>query len=410
MSHMCTLSNKALVADVLHSCFGQGDFKVVVEEVFEDGTKRTEFPVWSLLLRKWSDVFANMMRHQQFIEGSTAEVVIQDFSACAVDAFLRFLYSGTLSTNLSTLIEVGVIADKYQVQPLYKACMGTVKEKLASETACEIFECADRFHLEELRRKAKEEILIEPRDALPRRSSLSSKLLDEVLSSELLCIEEWELLELFLEWGSAEDMDAVLQLIAKHVDLRGIPEDDFQQLCADSRTRGQKAVLLRMREKQPQEQRFKRSQHCTDMLSALYLRHIEEGHERLPFLGYWVNVIPGDLSQEWLNSGIEHMQHIARNGSFLNLEDGWIAWFLPHTPFYLLGFSFETFMPTDVHFELSCSRDGKDWHVAMVSEGNIPAGDLTPSNYYPHMVQWIKLKVTHGLFHNDLQIHGIVRS
>ena len=169
-------------------------------------------------------------------------------------------------------------------------------------------------------------------------------------------------------------------------------------------------MLLRMREKQPQEQRFKRSQHCTDMLSALYLRHIEEGHERLPFLGYWVNVIPGDLSQEWLNSGIEHMQHIARNGSFLNLEDGWIVWFLPHTPFYLLGFSFETFMPTDVHFELSCSRDGKDWHVAMVSEGGIPAGDLTPSNYYPHMVQWIKLKVTHGLFHNDLQIHGIVRS
>lgn len=222
--------------------------------------------------------------------------------------------------------------------------------------------------------------------------------------------KEWELLELFLEWGSAEDLDAVLQLIAKHVDLRGIPEDDFQQLCADSRTRGQKAVLLRMREKQPQEQRFKRSQHCTDMLSALYLRHIEEGHERLPFLGYWVNVIPGDLSQEWLNSGIEHMQHIARNGSFLNLEDGWIVWFLPHTPFYLLGFSFETFMPTDVHFELSCSRDGKDWHVAMVSEGGIPAGDLTPSNYYPHMVQWIKLKVTHGLFHNDLQIHGIVRS
>ncbi|OLP93981.1 BTB and MATH domain-containing protein 40 [Symbiodinium microadriaticum] len=326
MSHMCTLSNKALAADVLHSCFGQGDFKVVVEEVLEDGTKRTEFPVWSLLLRKWSDVFANMMSHQQFIEGSNAEVVIKDFSACAVDAFLRFLYSGTLSANLSTLIEVGVIADKYQVQPLYKACMGTVKEKLASETACEIFECADRFHLEELRRKAKEEILIEPRDALPRRSSLSSKLLDEVLSSELLCIEEWELLELFLEWGSAEDLDAVLQLIAKHVDLRGIPEDDFQQLCADSRTRGQKAVLLRMREKQPQEQRFKRSQHCTDMLSALYLRHIEEGHERLPFLGYWVNVIPGDLSQEWLNSGIEHMQHIARNGSFLNLEDGWIVW------------------------------------------------------------------------------------
>ena len=206
MSQPCTLSNKALVADVLHSCFGKGDFKVVVEEVCEDGsvdgaqTKRTEFEVWSVLLMKWSDVFANMITHGEFIEGSKGEVVVKDFSSTAVEAFLRFLYSGTLLASLPTLIEVGVIADKYQVQPLYASCLGTVRDRLTSYTACEIFECADRFHLEDrshdsvcvhsvylsqrflparfsplkdLRRKAKEEILIEPREALPRRTSLS---------------------------------------------------------------------------------------------------------------------------------------------------------------------------------------------------------------------------------------------
>ena len=149
MSHACTLSNKAQVADVLYSCFGEGDFKVVVEEECEDGTKHTQFQVWSLLLRRWSEVFANMMSHEQFMEGSKAEVVIKDFSASAVEAFLRFLYSGTLSANLATLIEVGVIADKYQVQSLCASCLGAARDKLASETACEIFECADRFHLEE---------------------------------------------------------------------------------------------------------------------------------------------------------------------------------------------------------------------------------------------------------------------
>ena len=230
-----------------------------------------------------------------------------------------------------------------------------------------------------------------------------------MLSSDLLCIEELELLELLLDWGSCSE-ESVLQLIEKHVDLRSIPQEDFNQLLSESRAQGQKAVLLRMREKQPQKHRVKRSQHCTDVLSALYLRHIEEGHERLPFLGYWVNVIPGDLSQEWLNNGVEHMHHVARNGTFLNLEDGSITWFFPHTPFYLLGFSFETFMPKGVHFEISCSCNGKDWQVAMVSEGGIPAGELTANTYFPHMVQWIKLTVKDGLFHNDLQIHGIVRA
>ena len=164
MSQVYTLSHKPLVADVLHSCFGQGDFKIVVEEVCEDGeaagdglcTKRTEFQVWTPLLRRWSDVFASVMGNDQFLEGSRGEMVIKDFSAHAVDAFLRFLYSGTISADLPTLVEVAVIADKYQVQPLCATCMTAVRQKLFSETAaeiaCQTFACADRFHLEECRK------------------------------------------------------------------------------------------------------------------------------------------------------------------------------------------------------------------------------------------------------------------
>ena len=234
-----------------------------------------------------------------------------------------------------------------------------------------------------------------------------ASLLDEILSSELLCMEDAQLFGMFLDWGSAsEEFESVLQLIAKHVDLHNIPDFVFGQFCVRL-SQGRKVALERLREKQPREQRCARSQHCIDVLQELYLQHLEIVPERVPFIGYWVNVIPGDLGQEWLNGGFDRLLDVAKNGKFLSLEQGSITWFLPHTPFYMLGFSFETFMPRGVHFEISCSCDGKDWHVAMISEGGIPAGQLTPS-HYPQLVQWIKLHVKDGFFHNDFQIHGIV--
>ena len=39
-----------------------------------------------------------------------------------MEAFLRFLYSGTLDADVQTLVEVMVIADKYQVKELSSHC------------------------------------------------------------------------------------------------------------------------------------------------------------------------------------------------------------------------------------------------------------------------------------------------
>lgn len=39
-----------------------------------------------------------------------------------MEAFLHFLYSGTLEVDLQTLVEVMVIADKYQVKELSSHC------------------------------------------------------------------------------------------------------------------------------------------------------------------------------------------------------------------------------------------------------------------------------------------------
>ncbi|CAE7944557.1 bath-40, partial [Symbiodinium sp. KB8] len=77
-------------------------------------TVRTEFKVWSVLLAKWSKVFDTMISSGNFSESHRAEVVINDFSVEAVECFLRFMYSGVVKGSLLTVVEVGVLADKYQ--------------------------------------------------------------------------------------------------------------------------------------------------------------------------------------------------------------------------------------------------------------------------------------------------------
>eukprot|EP00439_Symbiodinium_sp_Y106_P052475 s722_g7.t1 len=105
-------ADKAFAADVLGGCFGQGgDFTVVVEERVagksgqDAEVVRTEFKVWSVLLSQWSKVFHTMTTSTSFREKAAAEVVIQDFSATTVEAFLRFLYSGVLRGSLATTVE-----------------------------------------------------------------------------------------------------------------------------------------------------------------------------------------------------------------------------------------------------------------------------------------------------------------
>ena len=53
-----------------------------------------------------------------------SQVVIQDFSAGAVDIFLRFLYTGRFQGSASNLLEVAALADYYQVEVLHAAGSG----------------------------------------------------------------------------------------------------------------------------------------------------------------------------------------------------------------------------------------------------------------------------------------------
>ena len=109
---MAAEEDTAAVASILKDCFGHGgDFTVLVDEQVEgeagSEVKQTVFKVWSPLLTRWSPVFDRMIHSEGFMEGHRARVVINDFSSKAVEAFLRFLYSGVVEGSLVDLVAGG---------------------------------------------------------------------------------------------------------------------------------------------------------------------------------------------------------------------------------------------------------------------------------------------------------------
>ena len=392
-------ADKASAADVLRECFGQGgDFTITVEEsageeAGEDGAiiSRSEFRVWSVLLTKWSKVFDKMINSNSFAESAQAQMVIKDFSAAAVEAFLRFLYSGVVEGSIPTLVEVGTLADKYQVDKLSALCFRAVQNKLQPEVACELFACADRFQVADLRRQALEQILIYPKEALKTRPVLNPRLLNEVLDSPLLCIEDADLMSILQGWGKRQ---------------ASAMENDAVQPIIDSR-------VSNLQKRKPGE-------HSTDVLQTLWSRYANNGKTDT-FLGYWVSIILGTpCILNGIYRSIDEGNRLAmlqgcaansRNCLPLRFSKGWIVWMLPHHSVYLTGFSFAHVISSLLHFEILCSRDGCDWHLAVSSEKReIPAKKTLSCRQPPHLVKWFKLQVLEGEFINNFGIHGILQT
>ena len=142
----------------------------------EAGLARKEFRVLSAVLGTASPVFEQMVKQGHFLEGTEAQVTITDFSSAAVEAFLLFLHFGSVDGSLATVLELGVLADKYAVGRLHRLCTSTVLDELMPWTACVIFDLADRFHNVDLRNHSLTLILTEPIDSLKQRPCLSPKL------------------------------------------------------------------------------------------------------------------------------------------------------------------------------------------------------------------------------------------
>ena len=370
----------------LTACFGkEGNFTVAVEELSGDTSDDvevcTEFKVWSSLLAHWSPVLAKMVGSENYAETQKAEVIIRDFSAAAVEMFLRFLYTGSVRGSVSALLEVAALADKYQVQALHALCMRLVREALKPEVACEVFASAYRFHMDDLRCEALDLVFTKPAEALKERPALRPELLEEILSSGLLCIAEDALKRTLQGWGS-KDSDRLQPIIEARIQL------------ATVRTP---------------------SVHTEDVLRTLWDRYVRAGKQGA-FLGYRVVVMLGPEQSEMCKATQSQVNVMARNDDdeVVTYRRGWVQWLLPHSRVHLRGFSFGNTVSSTASFQIHVKSDESSatWHLAYESyRKEIEEGTFLPCKRPPSLVKHFKLEVLEGeLRDTEFQIRGILQT
>ena len=366
-------------SDVWKACFGKdGNFTVIVKEVSQDtsedsedqtAAKRTEFKVWSFLLAQWSPVFRKMVGPDNYTESQKAEVIITDFSARAVEIFLRFMYSGSVGGSVTVIVEVAAMADKYQVEALHSLCLQLVRQVLKPKLACKVFATADLFHVASMRTEALDLIFTNPEEALKERPALRPELLEEILISGLLCTSEDAMRQILQGWGEKDS--------ACFEPILSIPT---------------------------------RNEHSDDVLATLWDRYGRSGRKGA-FLGCWVVVIL-DLEQG-LETNSEELDMMAANQWYSRVRKGrWVQWLLPHSRVHLQGFSFSCFnLLASASFRIWSSDDGATWHLAYESlKTEIKARAFLPCKRPPGLVKWFKLEVLEGEWLNDFNIHGILQT
>ena len=183
---LAMLSDTSSAAEKFSACFDHdGDWQIVVKSTAPDPQPVCTFRVWSTLLAAWSDVFAAMLR-PEWLEAAHGTIEIIDFSASAVESFLRFLYSGTLNIpndEPTVFVEVTALADKYAVVRLRELCVSHFVKLLKPQNSCEVLRGIDSCGLalwDDLRERCLEMIRRRAKDALPRAIVLTMEEMEEV--------------------------------------------------------------------------------------------------------------------------------------------------------------------------------------------------------------------------------------
>lgn len=371
-------------------------------------------------------------------EGMTKRIVIEDFTATAVEAFLHFLYSGVVEAKGHTLIEVAGMADKYNVSKLTELCSQGLETELMPDNACELLRVADRLGATNARQRCLEMVLCKPQLALPYAWKLTLPLLEEVLGSPFLSIGDTELLTILLQWNPGQlakgiDVAAVIQ---RHIQLVALSGDDYRKALSHAEGTDSATALQDMWRK------CQRGQHTTDVFKTLWQMYEKEfphpGYNtswmRPPFLGFWVNLIPNnmcfskaDVSDETKRTykgdiytiprqfnHLGGLQRIASNqGTFVLQKNMDVTWYLPHHAVYLTGVSFSSKLGSSNRIEVSVSLDGNTWSVVMDSKMRTDAnetGCAAVTCRSKGCVRWFKLRVREGYFENIFRAHGILQT
>lgn len=364
---------------------------------------RAEFRVSASILSSWSEVFGTMMS-DDFIEGKKKEVVIKDFSAKGVEAFLRFFYTGTLDIRqVDVILEVQVLADKYQVPELHSLCKEIIQKEMTPRNAWTAFQSADKFHLDHERLVSKNFLFVKAKQALAQRPTVSDELLEEVLSSGLLCISDSQLFSLLAKWTEAEEGLKNIELIGKHVAMQNVPFELIQQSGLDNES------FLSLTTQISTQSRGEETKDVHDLLRERFEKFLEAhqrpiGHNQ--YRNYECGVQEGKSQAMWQANFLTDWVQVRHSMSkmpgspyFLacnqkdvlgpfRLDTGnWVEWRLLRFALYLTGISLSGLEAA--HVEIWCG-DGARWEQIFCSNGKVVAC------HCDFMVRHFKIKALQG--------------
>ena len=278
-------------------------------------------------------------------------------------------------------------------------------DQLSAETAWSIFEAADCFQLEELREESLHAILKEPKVALAKRPS-SETLLNEVLSSDLLCISHEELLNLLVKWEEVEGCESRINFIEKYVSMENISQEKLRVLknvvVDDSQFQRLRSLKLACA----------RSEYTNDAIQRI-LQHFGGFNggidQTQSFLSNWVNVLysrsfsPGHIVQTAYQCGVYSRKLTAGN---------WFEWRLPHFAVKLQALRFPVSdVPNDEHVLLSCGSDSSELKPVFSSRdhGHISKGQAIKCRC-DILVQRFRVEVSQGSFHlGNMKFEGFLQ-
>jgi len=440
------MAKASALGSALLKCFNEdGDCKVIVEDYQPDAAgsestvhakcqRQIEFQVWSKLLCAWSDVFTAMFTHD-FREKAEKKVIISGFSLEAVQAFLTFLYSEVLPDDPAVLVEVSALADKYSVQPLLEVCAERVEAELSEENACAMLLAADQVGSKTVKDRCLDQIFRSPLKTLPKAFVLSKELLHEVLTSTKLCIGDYELAMVILEWTKNPTMKTrgvnMALLLQQNVQLAALTEEQYSKVhsLADSLGLGTKVQELWSRRK-----RGISTDDFFETLAKMFLNspQFKASETKKPaFLGYWINLIPSQVGfvkkaiyygnandKKYDNTDNKYapagkLEEMAMNMAEITLgTNDEVKWMMPHHAIYVSGLCFSSALGDENALQVFASTNGDNWDLLFDSELQPhlkKQGSVYVSCRTKNLVTWLKLCIRKGEYANKLKIRGILQ-
>eukprot|EP00933_Yihiella_yeosuensis_P083832 TRINITY_DN98112_c0_g1_i1.p1 TRINITY_DN98112_c0_g1~~TRINITY_DN98112_c0_g1_i1.p1 ORF type:complete len:398 (+),score=52.24 TRINITY_DN98112_c0_g1_i1:55-1248(+) len=388
------------VAQALVKCFNvDGDLKVVVLDSATSAPKK-EFRVYSKLLCNWSQDLANA------IKGNTLQ--ISGYSPAAVEAFLRFLYSGQLEVPAKVAAEAALLAETFRIEEPTVACGQKLLEGIESKSLFEMLEIVSKSSSETanyIKGGVMRTMFYDPEVHLTQAWVLPRDLLDQIVSSTNHCIGDYELAKIIIAWSEGLSTDLVFDMLEKHVQLNSLSAERMHDLQQRANAANVGGVFDRMKRSSVA------GEYAEDLFGYLgqaWRRHAQEkGKSMTPFLGFWVNLIPpANWVPPYHPDGVMKGQEAVGLGTLkMTLHPGQkFQWFTSMHSIYVSGISFDH--PTDGNnLEMYCSVNGVTWDLLWTSD------QRSSSCRANERVRYLRLLVKEGQpYENILRVHGVVHT